>query len=112
MQALFSGFQASGIYFPLHGHIVVQAGQSVIVKGSNQGGLGILLTHCSIHCTFFKLASKFPGQGVILLHMAQTNLQREWGKLLLVHVKEYWPAEISSGTIGSLHAKCSGRDQV
>ena len=107
---LLGGFQAGVVYFPYHGHVVVQASQSVVVKGSNQGGLGIFLNYRSVHYTLLKLTSKLPGRGFILLHAVQTNLQIKEGKLELFpeHIKEYWPADITLGTVGSLHAKCSG----
>ena len=61
-----------------------------------------------------KLAGKLPGRGFILLHMVQANFQMERGKLELLpeNLEEYWPADITPGTIGSLHAKRSGRVQV
>ena len=68
MKALLSGFQTSGIYLPQHGHMVVQASQSVIVKGSNQQGLGIFFTHRSIHHLLFELVGKLPWWSFILLH--------------------------------------------
>ena len=94
--------------------MVVKAGQSVIVKGGNQGGLGILLPHCSIHHTLLKLKNKLPGQGFILLYAVQANFQMVWGKLELLpeHIKEYGPADVTPGTVGSLHTKCTSRVQI
>ena len=89
--------------------MVVKAGQSVLVKGANQGCLGILLPHCSVHHTLLKMKSKLPGWGFILLHAVQANLQMERDKLELLpeHIKEHGPADIIPGTVGSLHTKCT-----
>ena len=68
MKALLSGFQSSGIYLPQHGHMIVQAIQSVVVKGGNQLGLGIFFTHRSIHHSLFELAGKLLWWRFILPH--------------------------------------------
>ena len=107
MKALLGSFRMNGIYLPQHGHMVVQASKSIIVKGGNQQGLSIFLTHCSIHYLLFKLASKLPWWSFILLHAVQANLQVEWSELELFseNIKEYWPADITPVTVGCLHAQ-------
>ena len=89
--------------------MVVQASQSVIVKGSNQQGLGIFFAHCSIHHSFFALAGELAWWSFILLHVVQANLKVKWRELELFSedVEEHWPADITPGTVGCLHAQSS-----